>query len=45
MVPIHYKVWARDYSVMYGSAGLSVLYYLSCLRDQRHVYYYLFGAL
>ena len=31
--------------VMYSSAGISVLYYLSCLGDQHHVYYYLFGAL
>ena len=31
--------------VMKGSAVLAVLYYLNCLGDQPHVYYYLLCAL
>ena len=31
--------------VMQGTAGLSALYYLSCLGVWHHIYYYLLGAL
>ena len=40
-----HKVTVDSQVLCKASAGLSALYYLNCLGDQCHIYYYLMGAM